>query len=78
MVGAAVDLGGGRLTDDALVLNKWTFPAQPLAAGTEADRPDLADPDSGRRTAKWQAVEKLRERFGAAAVISGRGLGGRK
>jgi len=31
--GAAVNLGGWRLTDDPLVLNKWTFPAQNLAAG---------------------------------------------
>ncbi len=48
--------------------------AQPLVPGTEADRPDLADPDAGRRAARWQAVEKLRERFGSAAVVSGRGL----
>jgi DNA polymerase-4 len=48
--------------------------AQPLAAGAAADLPDLADPDSGRRAAKWQAVEKLRARFGAGAVVSGRGL----
>lgn len=49
--------------------------AQPLAPATEADLPDLADPDSGRRAAKWQAVEKLRAKFGGGAVISGRGLG---
>jgi DNA polymerase IV len=49
--------------------------AQPLVAGADADRPDLADPDAGRRAAKWQAVEKLRARFGAGAVVSGRGLG---
>lgn len=48
--------------------------AQPLAPGAEADRPDLADPDAGRRVAKWQAVEKLRARFGAAAVVSGRAV----
>jgi DNA polymerase-4 len=52
--------------------------AQPLAAGAQADLPDLADPDSGRRAAKWQAVEKLRARFGAGAVVSGRGLPPRK
>jgi DNA polymerase-4 len=49
--------------------------AQPLVAGDEADRPDLADPDGGRRAAKWNAVEALRKKFGAAAVVSGRGLG---
>jgi DNA polymerase-4 len=48
--------------------------AQPLAPGGQADLPDLADPDAGRRAAKWRAVEALRQRFGAAAVVSGRGL----
>jgi DNA polymerase-4 len=48
--------------------------AQPLAPGDQADLPDLADPDAGRRAAKWQAVEALRAKFGAAAVVSGRGL----
>ena len=48
--------------------------AQPLAPGAEADQPDLADPDAARRAAKWQAVEALRAKFGAGAVISGRGL----
>jgi DNA polymerase-4 len=48
--------------------------AQPLVSGDEADPPDLADPDGGRRAAKWHAVESLRERFGADAVVSGRGL----
>jgi DNA polymerase-4 len=48
--------------------------AQPLAPGAEADLPDLADPDAGRRAARWNAVEALRRRFGAAAVVSGRGL----
>jgi DNA polymerase IV len=49
--------------------------AQPLVAGQEADQPDLADPDAGRRAAKWNAVETLRRKFGAGAVVSGRGLG---
>jgi DNA polymerase-4 len=48
--------------------------AQPLAPGADADLPDLADPDAGRRSAKWRAVESLRARFGADAVVSGRGL----
>lgn len=52
--------------------------AQPLAPGAEADLPDLADPDAGRRAAKWEAVEALRRKFGAAAVVSGRGLPARK
>jgi DNA polymerase-4 len=48
--------------------------AQPLAPGEQADLPDLADPDAAKRLTKWQAVEKLRARFGADAVISGRAL----
>jgi DNA polymerase-4 len=48
--------------------------AQPLVAGADADLPDLADPDAPRRAARWQAVERLRERFGSDAVMSGRGL----
>jgi DNA polymerase-4 len=48
--------------------------AQPLAPGEEADRPDLADPDAARRAAKWAAMERLRAKFGAAAVVAGRGL----
>jgi DNA polymerase-4 len=48
--------------------------AQPLVAGDTADLPDLADPDAARRAAKWQAVDALRARFGAEAVVSGRGL----
>jgi DNA polymerase-4 len=48
--------------------------AQPLVQGDQADLPDLADPDAPRRAARWQAVERLRERFGAEAVVSGRGL----
>ncbi len=48
--------------------------AQPLAPAEEADRPDLADPDAARRAAKWEAMEALRRRFGAEAVVSGRAL----
>ena len=48
--------------------------AQPLAPGDQADLPDLADPDAPRRAAKWAAVEKLRARFGAGAVVSGRAM----
>jgi DNA polymerase IV len=48
--------------------------AQPIVPDDQADLPDLADPDAARRAAKWQAVEKLRDRFGAAAILSGRAL----
>ncbi|MGK7863857.1 DNA polymerase IV [Falsiroseomonas sp. E2-1-a4] len=52
--------------------------SQPLAPGDAADLPDLADPDAARRADRWAAVEKVRARFGADAVISGRTLGGRR
>jgi len=48
--------------------------AQPLAPASQADLPDLADPDAARRRARWDAVEKLRDRFGTAAIQTGRGL----
>ena len=51
--------------------------AQPLAPAAEADRGDLADPEAPRRTARWRAMEALREKFGEGAVVRGRGLQGR-
>jgi len=48
--------------------------AQPLLPGHLADQPDLADPRSPRRVAAQEAIEALRERFGAKAVVRGRGL----
>lgn len=48
--------------------------AQPLAPGDAADRGDLADPEAPRRAARWEAVEKLRAKFGEGAVVKGRGL----
>ncbi len=50
--------------------------AAPLLSGAEADRGDLADPDAGRRVATQAAVDKLRARFGDAAIGRGRGFGG--
>jgi len=48
--------------------------AQPLAPGTQADPPDLADPAAPRRAAAQSAINALRERFGAKAIVKGRGL----
>ncbi len=48
--------------------------AQPLAALADADRPDLADPEAGRRVARQAAIDALRLRFGEAAVRRGRGM----
>jgi DNA polymerase-4 len=48
--------------------------AQPLRPAAEADPLDLADPDAGRRVARQQAVDKLRDRFGAAIIGRGRGF----
>ena len=48
--------------------------AQPLAPAAEADHPDLADPDAPRRTARQQALDRLRARFGENVIGRGRGL----
>ncbi len=52
--------------------------ANPLMPMADADQPDLADPDAGRRAARWAAMESLRGRFGEDAVRRGRGLPGRR
>ena len=52
--------------------------ASPLRPGNEADRGDLADPDAARRVAAQAAVDKLRARFGEAAIGRGRGFMARK
>lgn len=48
--------------------------AQPLAPAEAADQGDLADPEAPRRAARWQAMERLRAKFGEGAVALGRGL----
>jgi DNA polymerase-4 len=48
--------------------------ADPLADGAEADRGDLADPAAPRRKAVDQAMDRLREKFGAGVIGKGRGL----
>jgi DNA polymerase-4 len=48
--------------------------AHALAPAEAADRGDLADPDAPKRAARWQAMEKLRAKFGEAAVLRGRAL----
>ena len=47
--------------------------AQPLAPGAQADPPDLADPAQPRRAAAQTAINTLRDKFGANAVLRGRG-----
>jgi DNA polymerase-4 len=47
--------------------------AAPLAPASEADQPDLADPDGARLQATQAAIDKLRTRFGAAIIQRGRG-----
>jgi DNA polymerase-4 len=49
--------------------------AQPLRSIADADPADLADPDSGRRVARQQALDHLRDRFGPAIIGRGRGFG---
>jgi DNA polymerase-4 len=46
-----------------------------LAPLADADPPDLADPDSGKRRARQSAIDALRARFGAAIVQRGRLFG---
>jgi DNA polymerase-4 len=46
-----------------------------FAEAVDADRPDLADPDLGRRAALERTMDKLRSRFGRTAIAKGRGLG---
>jgi DNA polymerase-4 len=48
--------------------------AAPLAPGSAADQPDLADPGAPRRVAAQQAIDALRSRFGAGAIGRGRGF----
>ncbi len=48
--------------------------ASPLLPGAEADRLDLADPETPRRSARQSAIDALRERYGAAIINRGRGV----
>ncbi|MBN8893127.1 MAG: DNA polymerase IV [Rhodospirillales bacterium 70-18] len=48
--------------------------ASPLMPGEAADQPDLADPGAPRRVAAQQAIDTLRGKFGAGAILRGRGL----
>ncbi|MCX7377545.1 MAG: DNA polymerase IV [Alphaproteobacteria bacterium] len=48
--------------------------AQPLAPAAQADPPDLADPGQPRRAAAQGAIDALRAKFGANAVVKGRGF----
>lgn len=46
-----------------------------LVSGNEADREgDLLDPDAGKRAKAEVAADKIREKFGADAIIKGRSL----
>jgi DNA polymerase IV len=47
--------------------------ANPLVPLAEADRGDLADTETPRRAATQAAIDALRQRFGDAAIIRGRG-----
>jgi DNA polymerase-4 len=49
--------------------------ADPLADGRDADRGDLADLAAPKRRAMDQAMDRLREKFGAGVIGKGRGLG---
>jgi DNA polymerase-4 len=49
--------------------------ASPLVDGSLADPADLADPSAPKRVATQAAIDALRGRFGASAVVKGRGFG---
>jgi DNA polymerase-4 len=51
--------------------------ANPLVPLADADHGDLADTDTPRRAATQAAIDSLRQRFGDAAVMRGRGFGSR-
>ena len=46
-----------------------------LGEERDADPLDLADPDSGRRKKAEQAIDRVREKLGSAAIEKGRGFG---
>ncbi|MCB8875429.1 DNA polymerase IV [Acidisoma silvae] len=48
--------------------------AQPLRPVEDADPVDLADPDSNRRVARQQALNRLRDKFGTGIIGRGRGF----
>ena len=45
-----------------------------LVDGTQADRPDLADPDLDKRIKVSDAIEAVRKKFGTTAIGKGRGF----
>jgi DNA polymerase-4 len=49
-----------------------------LAPATEADRGDLLDAELKREVATAEALDRIRAKFGNAAVVRGTGLGGRR
>nr|WP_035707596.1 DNA polymerase IV [Niveispirillum irakense] len=48
-----------------------------LVDARDADPPDLADPDQERRAKVERAIDTVRAKLGSAAILKGRGLGGR-
>ena len=48
--------------------------ADRLLPGADADRPDLADPDIGKRVKVADAIDAVRAKFGDAAIGKGRGF----
>ena len=60
---------------DGTVFRLIGLGAHPVVPAEGADTPDLADPDSLRRPARYGAIEELRARYGSAVIGRGRGLG---
>jgi len=50
--------------------------AERLTDGGQADQPDLADPDRGKRVKVANAIDAVRAKFGDTAIGKGRGFKG--
>ena len=48
--------------------------AERLLPGDQADQPDLADPDRGKRVKVADAIDAVRAKFGDTAIGKGRGF----
>lgn len=48
--------------------------AERLLPGNDADQPDLADPDRGKRVRVADAIDAVRDKFGEKAIGKGRGF----
>jgi DNA polymerase IV len=69
--------GSALLTDEAdgTAFRLLGIGVSGIGSATDADPPDLADPDAATRARAEHAVDTLREKFGTASIGKGRRLG---